>query len=285
MSRRCNLSANYHLFSALCGGVWNVISGCMICLCCLAVFPAFAVGADAFTNEVLTNEENPYILIETEDEYSIRGIREDTFEYAMGSTSDCYVVVGSNNEYVFYWSNKTPPEDITGYPETGLYTNDAQNTPIYMCPNALREGDAIIKKDGSEVWFIKKSALLEDISLNEESVVIKQYLNGELNHMVTLGDLRLNKSDMQPWEGEYQRWRQEYHFSSDTIQITAPSGKQRVIDRQSGSVSFPESELAAEAQHHTAHVIGLIAVCSVVLVLMMIFVFYKRKRKQTTPNF
>lgn len=278
--KKIHLSTKYNLFSALRGLALKVISRCMICLCCLALFPALAVGAEAFTNEVLTNKENPYILIETEDEYSIRGDREYTFEYAMGSTSDCYVVVGSNNEYVFYWSNKTPPENITGYPETGLYTNDAQNTPIYMCPRALRGGDAIIKKDGSEVWFIEDSNLLDEISLNEEIVVIMQYLNGELNHMVTLGDLRLKKSDMQPWEGEYQTWLQEYRFSSDTIQITAPSGKQRVIDRQSGDVIFPESELEAEAKQHTMRVIGLIAVCSVVLALMIIFVLYKRKHKQ-----
>lgn len=241
----------------------------------LAVFPAFSVGA-----EVFTNEENPYILTETEDEYAIISIREPALEYEMGRDSDCYVVVGSNNEYVFYYSHNNPPEGVTGFRETGLYTNDAQNTPVYTCPNVLPGSYVRIKKDGSEVWFVADSVLHSSTSPDIALPVIEQYVNGVLNNVVMLPDLRLTKSDMQTPDDRYQDWYSEFHFTADTIQITAPGGKQRVIDRQSGDIIFPESELEAEAKHRTVRVIGLLAVCSVVSALMIILVLYKRKHKQ-----
>lgn len=275
MFRRLKLSVNYDSFAALHGIVLKVISGCIICGCFLAVYPASEVGA-----EVFTNEGNPCIRIETEDEYAFSGIYEQGFEVEMDSTSDGYVVVGSNNEYVFYSANNNPPEGVTGFRETGLYTNDEQNTPVYTIPKAGFGEYAIIKKDGSEVWFITDSDYYRPVlhgttPFKTDVPLIAQYINGVLNHAVTLDDLRLERSDMLSPNDWYQGWYIQFRFTSDAFWLAAPSGKWRMIDRQTGAVTFPEAELKAEAKHYTVCVIGLIAVCSIVSV----FTLYKIRNK------
>ena len=171
--------------------------------------------------EEFTNQDNPYIRVETEEDLLIGGLEEwseDDFEYGMQSISDYYAVVGENNEYVYYYHYQFNQK--TNLDQIGLYSNSDTNALVYRIP--FPSGgwfQSLISKNGKSVCLIYEQVI--DWNADPETVILTMYADGEELWHVCLKDLDFQQTDYELVYGEYEKWYSDLGFDSSQITITS----------------------------------------------------------------
>lgn len=246
----------------------------------LLIFAAFLIAFQpvAYAAE-FSNQDNPYIRAETEEDLLIGGTEEwseDDFEYGMQSISDYYAVVGEQNELVYYYHYPFQPESIL--PESGLYANSANHVPAYRIPSPSGGWfQSLVSKDGHSVCLISEQVI--DWNADPETVVLTMYADGEEQWHVCLKDLNFQQADYEPVYGEYEKWYGSLSFDASQIILTSGNNqKKRRIDRRTGKIA----ETAPDTGRYLipVSVAAFAAACIITGILLRIF----RKRKDRSAS-